>query len=878
MIEQHVSSKQRLKNAKPLWMMAVATCNNIFNECIVLTHNKPKHPSTFPQQQQQQQIHTIRTTTMDFTKCSFPGGRDDSDSSHHEETIQDTMAEDQQGSDSADGMQKKTRRKARATATKLTHRERNTVYLQQQLGQDDSNQGCILEDSESDDQHPGAFPIQPSTPLEAQQHYHEQQSFDVEQVVPSEEPPLLLEAVLVDAATVDEVAQSAQVRQKIIQEAPHATEVPKDKKRLLVLALVMTIIIVVVVLAAVLSTVFTSSKEYGGSSIPPSTGMDFLLQVLSPISGVETLTDPSTPQYKAIQWLAKEEDANMTLDSSITDPDIVINRYVLAVLYFSTQGPSWHDQLGFLGQSSVCKWKGVTCRDNNPAIITRLSIAPNGLDGTIPLEIEAFSPSLEVLELFTSDSHGLVANNLKGTIPASWKGFSYLKRLGFDSNQLSGTIPHWIGQSPKLLDVFLSGNFLTGTIPSSVTQLPSIENLGIGDNLLTGTIPEFPLRSNIKDIYLAVNMLEGSLPASVWQQRQLLSLNVWESGSLTGNIPASIKHMDAVQYLILDDNALTGDIPTEIGTLSNLVSLWLSGNQLTSTIPSQLGKLYQIAYLDLSRNHLTGTIPSELGAIQVLPEEVYERPIYFNFSGNQLTGTVPLEFASQVGLAYLGIGNNSLTGTLDPLFCNGTTFQETTNMVILGVDCNEVICSCCAECCSDEKDLCEIYADRLCNSMANYQASSDIEDVFGTVCTCVDSYNVSCADLFCDSCSKDGSVCVNAFDYGTVINPVIFDESGWRCTEQYTSGPKTGVEIYYELYIGETDYHCLVMVDGKACQSCTFDICNGNQNGHRIDCSNIEPDAIYSECDTDLDGGQLLQLFQLEFDEQECYTCFPRWL
>jgi hypothetical protein len=276
----------------------------------------------------------------------------------------------------------------------------------------------------------------------------------------------------------------------------------------------------------------------------------------------------------------------------------------------------------------------------------------------------------------------------------------------------------------------------------------------------------------------------------------------------------------------------------------------------------------------LSQNKLTGTIPPELGAIRALQEEVYVRPILFNFTGNQLTGTVPLELASQVSLAFLFISNNNITGSLDPLFCNGTALKKNTDLITLSADCDEVICSCCTECC-DKTTGCELYADRLCDAGAKYESSRDINNLFGIVCSCVDNYNISCADTLCDTCTEDGSVCVNAVDYGLVIDPVTGMDVGFRCTEIYTSGPKEGVEIYYEHSKAEDYHHLLVMVDGMACQSSAFEVCNDLSSGLRIDCSNIEPDAVYSDCDPEMDGGELLQAFRWEFHSQNCYSCFP---
>ena len=40
----------------------------------------------------------------------------------------------------------------------------------------------------------------------------------------------------------------------------------------------------------------------------------------------------------------------------------VSQRYIVALLYFSTGGPGWNNQYGFLG-GAECDWNGVLCED-----------------------------------------------------------------------------------------------------------------------------------------------------------------------------------------------------------------------------------------------------------------------------------------------------------------------------------------------------------------------------------------------------------------------------------------------------------------------------------------------------------------------------------
>jgi hypothetical protein len=99
------------------------------------------------------------------------------------------------------------------------------------------------------------------------------------------------------------------------------------------------------------------------------TSMDCLAEILlqNEVADVDALQDESSPQFRALRWLANEDTAVLDLDS--TPPVFLVERYVLAVLYFATSGGGWSDQLNFLSASSVCDWNngeiGVFCNGDD---------------------------------------------------------------------------------------------------------------------------------------------------------------------------------------------------------------------------------------------------------------------------------------------------------------------------------------------------------------------------------------------------------------------------------------------------------------------------------------------------------------------------------
>ena len=97
--------------------------------------------------------------------------------------------------------------------------------------------------------------------------------------------------------------------------------------------------------------------------------LDCLVEILlqNEVADAEALQDDSSPQFLALRWLANND--TMVLDQDSTRPVILVERYVLALLYVDTDGEGWKDQHNFLSSSSVCEWnfeeKGALCNEDD---------------------------------------------------------------------------------------------------------------------------------------------------------------------------------------------------------------------------------------------------------------------------------------------------------------------------------------------------------------------------------------------------------------------------------------------------------------------------------------------------------------------------------
>ena len=113
------------------------------------------------------------------------------------------------------------------------------------------------------------------------------------------------------------------------------------------------------------------------------TDMEKLFKLLGPISGEDVLWDETTPQHQAMVWL---DSTNLTQYWNVHSTDntfeplhmvSLVERYVVAVLYYSTNGPGWMEDMNFLSDNSICEWKGtengIKCNEEGDVVEIRLS-------------------------------------------------------------------------------------------------------------------------------------------------------------------------------------------------------------------------------------------------------------------------------------------------------------------------------------------------------------------------------------------------------------------------------------------------------------------------------------------------------------------------
>lgn len=207
------------------------------------------------------------------------------------------------------------------------------------------------------------------------------------------------------------------------------------------------------------------------------------MEVLSNRFDSALFNDTSTPQSKALEWIQDTDSAELCPNSRF-----LVQRYIMAVFYFSTSGDQWkscsaNDENScqgenFLSRSHECFWGGVEC--NGQREIIWIHLDKNNLAGPIPFELG----SLSKLEELVMDD-----NKLSGTIPGTLGDLTFLTMMDFDNNTLTGALPEDLFSATSLKIIDLDRNQLSGSLSTKFGDLTNLYFLQLDLNFFTGGIP-----------------------------------------------------------------------------------------------------------------------------------------------------------------------------------------------------------------------------------------------------------------------------------------------------------------------------------------------------------------------------------------------------
>jgi Leucine rich repeat len=445
--------------------------------------------------------------------------------------------------------------------------------------------GALIHVDPSLQDQPGAFFLIPGLPpIRAGNDIEDEDSVEEEDqsntLTPGAKSALVMDAILVEDDT-QLTTSHAYDLQQATEVDPSELPARHFRRRAFGLVVLVTVIVTV---ATTVGVIVGNKGRTAGPSVRRITFKQFCETLLPVESCQQAALDPLSAQGRALDWLERDAQGLSVVDWRM------LQRYALAMTFFSLNGNGWFNGSEWLSSSDECSWfrtvdtgsyrtqNSRSC-DKNGRFVS-LQLQENNLTGFIPHELSLLA-DLQVFDL--SD------NAIEGIIPTSIFSLGQVVYFDLSSNNLEGVLSTNLGNMRNLSSFVVSGNNLSGTIPSEIGMLSTLITLTVDRNEFEGSLPAtLGLMTKLGTIYANENMFNGSLPV--------------EMGG-----------MSSLKWLELSKNRLSGTIPTEFGRLQRLEYIGMASNiDVHGRIPSQFGLLSSLTQLLLGRTNLTGTIPSEL--------------------------------------------------------------------------------------------------------------------------------------------------------------------------------------------------------------------------------------------------------------------------
>ncbi|CAB9520390.1 STYKc [Seminavis robusta] len=449
-----------------------------------------------------------------------------------------------------------------------------------------------------------------------------------------------------------------------------------------------------------------------------------------------SLRNASSPQRKALQWIADEDPMKLGVPETRFDASYpaFVQRYSVAVLAFATDTKAL-EPLGFLSGASECQWNadfrrpdgsilkmGIICNGEQNQV-QKVVLQTLGLSGTIPREIG---------HLHSVKHLHLDQNDLTGMLPQSMRHMSQLREFTATRNSLSGHLPSFLGQMASLRHIELSKNHFSGHLSAFATKandesvddlVSPLRVLAVDNNRLSGPLEYIRSLYVLEELYLDDNALTGHLSDSLTDLSQLAIFTAAKN-KLSGKVPDYLLQLPSMAVLDLHANSFSQGFPH--GNATTLKYLDLHANNIEGVLPRSIGSKPELVYLDVSQNAFTGGLPDEIGRLRSLqylflsdnpglkpaaiPKFIWELPVLESLSlrNTARTGMLPDWLVELDQLRLLDLEHNDLNGTLpetmfnmsslEYLFLNrnrfGGTIPETwgnlTEIELLNLDHNEL--------------------------------------------------------------------------------------------------------------------------------------------------------------------------------------------
>jgi hypothetical protein len=135
------------------------------------------------------------------------------------------------------------------------------------------------------------------------------------------------------------------------------TEKPRRSKRFCCILMLISLVFIAAIIAIALTVP-------GDRSLSPQQLQ--VRDIAISISGQEAIDEKFSPQKKAFDWIVND-DKLFRNTKEVLNRDAVVQRYVLAVFYYATNGPLWNNH-NWMKDSECGVWTGVTCNNENQLV------------------------------------------------------------------------------------------------------------------------------------------------------------------------------------------------------------------------------------------------------------------------------------------------------------------------------------------------------------------------------------------------------------------------------------------------------------------------------------------------------------------------------
>eukprot|EP00934_Nitzschia_sp_Nitz4_P009407 Nitzschia sp. Nitz4//scaffold101_size76361//38753//43942//NITZ4_005604-RA/size76361-snap-gene-0.35-mRNA-1//-1//CDS//3329532164//9397//frame0 len=191
----------------------------------------------------------------------------------------------------------------------------------------------------------------------------------------------------------------------------------------------------------------------------------------------------------------------------------------------------------------------------------------------------------------------------------------------------------------------------------------------------------------LQELFVERNGLGGSLPREIGFFGEILESLSFNGNSIGGSLPSTVGLLTGVKRMTIEANNLVGILPTSVGGMTSLRYLGLRENDISGPIPAELGDMKRLQTLDLAVTHVSGSIPSQLSSCLELES--------ISLGSTRLLGTIPSVLGHLSLLQDFAAARTDLSGAVPDGFCDGDGLKN------FRMDCGEVSCPCCTQCCVD---------------------------------------------------------------------------------------------------------------------------------------------------------------------------------